>query len=101
MPSKLETSRAAFIDSLEDGWWYYRGRLIKVEGEHTEVDGTIDKGHARMRYHKVSGVLAVQARTRQICRSAVNTYLDAEGFPDYVTIEWPGHFEDCAIADWK
>ena len=102
--SRLKQARQSFAESLSDGsraWYYYRGKLTEIDGEHPGPVGAIYKGNARVRYHEETETLAVQARSRRICQSAVNAYIDAHGFPGRINAEWPGHFEDCYFQDWK
>ena len=84
-------------------WYYYRGALQVIEGEHPAPVSAVFKGHARIRYHEDSGILAVQARSRRICRQAVDLVLDRTDVkPDRINAEWPGVFIDVAIGErWR
>lgn len=82
-------------------WYYYRGKLEEIDGEHPGPVGAIYRGKVRMRFHEESDTLAVQARSKDLCRRAVNAYLDAgEIIPERITAEWPGHFVDCFFQEW-
>ena len=57
-------------------WYYYRGKLEPVLGEHPGVIGAVYRGKARVRYHEDLDTLAVQAGmvvvpVRRIARSMV------------------------------
>ena len=81
-------------------WYYSRGKLTEIDGEHPGPIGAIAKGKVRVRYHEENETLAVQARSRELCRSAVRAYIDAEGFPSRINAEWPGRYIDCWIQEW-
>lgn len=81
-------------------WYYDRGKMIGVDGEHPGPVGAIYRGKVRMRYHEDSETLAVQARSKYLCKAAIDAYIDAEGFPSRINAEWPGHFVDCPIQEW-
>jgi len=81
-------------------WYYYRGKLVEVFGEHPYVVSSIAKGKVRVRYHDETETLAVQARSLHLCRQAVAAYIDCEGFPSKVAAEWPGRYIECFIQDW-
>lgn len=84
-----------------EAWFYFRGRLIEVEGEHIGPIAKIARGYARIRYHEDSEILAVQARSKNIVCKAINLFLDEYGIPSRINAHWPGKFVDCPIQDWK
>ena len=82
-------------------WYYNKGRLEQIDTEHPEVADSVANGKARIRYHD-SGVLAVQARSLHLCRQALAAVLDSIQIrPARINAEWPGHFVDCQIHEWK
>jgi hypothetical protein len=83
-------------------WYYHRGRLQEIDGEHPGVIASVYKGKARVRFHEDTETLAVQARSRHICRQAVAAVLD-EGqiMPSRINAEWPGQFIECWIQEWS
>lgn len=84
-------------------WYYFRGKLTPIEGEHPGVVANVYKGRARVRYHEDTETLAVQARSRQIVKSAIACYLDDPDtdFPSWINAEWPGKYVECSVQDWK
>lgn len=95
--------RADERGQLMQAWYYFRGKLTPVAGEHPGVVAAIYKGRARVRFHEDTNTLAVQARSRQIVRAAIATYLDDPNndYPESINAEWPGHYVECFVQDWK
>jgi len=82
-------------------WYYYRGKLEPVYGEQFGPIASIAKGKVRIRYHEDCDTLAVQARSRQLCKSAIAKYLDSNLVsPERLTVQWPGHYEECFVQEW-
>ena len=72
-----------------------------MDGEHPGVIANVYRGKARVRYPEENETLAVQARSRHICRKAVDAYLDAgERVPGTVTAQWPGQYVECSVQEW-
>jgi len=83
-------------------WYYFRGTLEEIEGEHPGKVAAVYKGKARVRYHEDTETLAVQARSQHICRAAIAAVLDTGDIrPSRINAEWPGRYVDCWIQDWK
>lgn len=83
-------------------WYYHRGQLTEIEGEHPGPVAAIYKGKARVRFHEDSGTLAVQARSLRIVRAAVAAVLDlGDVRPERIDAEWPGHYRSDWIQDWR
>ena len=82
-------------------WYYYRGRLTEIQGEHPEPVAAVYKGKARVRYHEEIETLTVQARSLHICRKAIAAVLDTcEVMPSRINAEWPGQYKECWVQDW-
>lgn len=74
-------------------WFYIRGELEEVPGEHPGVIARIAKGHVRVRFHEDSSVLAAQGRSRSLVMSAIRTVMDRGlCMPEKLELQWPGKF---------
>lgn len=84
-------------------WYYYRGKLEHIPGEHPGVIAAIYRGKARVRYHEDTETLAIQARSRKIVRAAVAAYysLPNADKPERIEVEWPGHYESCFASEFN
>lgn len=84
-------------------FYYYRGKLTPIPGEHPGVVSAIYKGKARVRYHEDREVLAVQARSLQIVRAAIAAYmaLPNREYPERFELEWPGHYHACYSNEFR
>jgi len=83
-------------------WYYSRGRLNVVPGEHFGVVAAVYRGKVRVRYHEDSDTLAVQARSLNLCRQAVKAVLDrTDVHPEKICAEWPGQYREVFLSDWK
>ena len=81
-------------------WYYYRGQLEFIPGEHPGVIGRVAKGAVRLRYHEDRNVLAAQGRSRDLVRRAVACVLDRTDItPNAIEAEWPGHWGE--FAPWE
>ena len=83
-------------------WFYHKGQLQPIKDTHPDVGANVLDGKARLRYHDTGRILAVQARSLHLCRQGIAAVLEREAIrPARINAEWPGHFVDCPIGDWK
>jgi len=82
-------------------FYYYRGKLIPVNGEHPEPIDRVYRGYVRLRFHDDLETLSAQGRSMNLVRRAVAAYLDQAGpgeIPVTVAQQWPGHYSEVDVT---